>query len=304
MSISYQDICKNVFSEKDFIENSLLGIGVIQDGRIIYANNTVLNLFEYSFEEIQSKDFWMKVVHSDDLSIVEKKMEVKLKEKNYNTTRYKCRIVLKSGESKWIEVFSRNFYHNDRLAILFTIIEVPKPTSVIELSTNDLAKLSVVKQLLKGFNIPYRILKTGDLHKDLEEKLLKEKIKLKEVEQKFRHLFETSPYSVVLLNFKGRIIECNSATEKLFKYKEEELIGKNFLEFTTFPSNSLSILEEAYRQLTKGQKLGPFEIQCFTKEGRLVGVRSSATLIRLYNEILIQVITQDITEEKSFKKER
>ena len=304
MSISYQDICKNVFSEKDFIENSLLGIGVIQDGRIIYANNTVLNLFEYSFEEIQGKDFWMKVVHSDDLSIVEKKMEVKLKEKKYNTTRYKCRIVLKSGESKWIEVFSRNFYHNDRLAILFTIIEVPKPTSVIELSTNDLAKLSVVKQLLKGFNIPYRILKTGDLHKDLEEKLLKEKIKLKEVEQKFRHLFETSPYSVVLLNFKGRIIECNSATEKLFKYKEEELIGKNFLEFTTFPSNSLSILEEAYRQLTKGQKLGPFEIQCFTKEGRLVGVRSSATLIRLYNEILIQVITQDITEEKSFKKER
>ncbi|MCP6718730.1 MAG: hypothetical protein KJI71_00675 [Patescibacteria group bacterium] len=38
MAINYKDICKNVFSEKDFIENSLLGIGVFQDGRIIYVN--------------------------------------------------------------------------------------------------------------------------------------------------------------------------------------------------------------------------------------------------------------------------
>jgi len=303
MGITYQDICKNVFSEKDFIDNSLLGIGVIQDGRIIYANSTLFNLSGYAFEEIQEKDFWMKIIHPNDLSIVKKKMEVKLKEKKYNTTRYKCRIILKSGERKWIEVFSKNFYYNDRLAILFTIIEIPKPTPVIKLSTNDLAKLSVVEQLLKGFNIPYRILKTGDLHKDLEEKLLKEKIELKEAEQKFRHLFETSPYSIILMNFKGKIIECNPVTEKLFKYKEEELIGKNFLEFITFPSNSLPILQEAYKQLTKGQKLAPFEIQCFTKEGRLVWVRTSATLIKLYNEILIQVITQDITEEKSFKKE-
>ncbi len=304
MTLSYQDICKNVFSEKDFIDNSLLGIGVIQDGRIIYANNTILDLSGYAFEEIQENNIWMKVIHHDDLFIVKKKIELKLKEKKYNTTRYKCRIVLKSGESKWIEVFSKNFYHNDRLAILFTIIEIPKPTPVIELSTNDLAKLSVVEQLLNGFNIPYRILKTGDLHKELEEKLLKEKIELKDAEQKFRHLFETSPYPIILMNFNGRIIECNSGTEELFKYKKEELIGKNFLKFITFPSNSLSIFEEAYKQLTKGQKLGPFEIQCFTKEGRLVWVRTSATLLKLYNEILIQIIIQDFSEEKSIKKEK
>ncbi len=33
--------------------------------------------------------------------------------------------------------FSKNFYHNDRLAIIFTIIEIPKPTPLIELSTTD-----------------------------------------------------------------------------------------------------------------------------------------------------------------------
>ena len=73
MAISYKEICKNVFSEKDFLDNSLLGIGVFQDGRIIYANNTLLNLYGYPFEEVQEKDFWMKVIHHDDLSIVKKK---------------------------------------------------------------------------------------------------------------------------------------------------------------------------------------------------------------------------------------
>jgi len=304
MVISYKEICKNVFSEKDFLDNSLLGIGVYQNGRIIYANNTLLNLYGYPFEEVKEKDFWMKAIHHDDLSIVKKKIEVKLKEKKYNTTRYKCRISSKTGKIKWIEVFSKNFYHNDSLAILFTIIEIPKPVPLIELSTYDLAKLSVVEELLKGFNIPYRILKTVDLHKDIEQKLIEKKIELKGYEQKFLHLFETSPYSVLLMNFNGIIVECNSATEKLFKYKTAELIGKNFLEFIVFPSESLIVLENAYKQIIKGQKLEPIEIQCFTKEGRLVWVRSSATLLKLYNEILIQVIIQDITEEKSFKKEK
>ncbi|MBA7711285.1 hypothetical protein ES703_120243 [subsurface metagenome] len=299
MIISYQDICKNIFSEKEFIENSLLGIGILQDGRIIYANNTILENFGYSFDEIQEKDFWMKTIHPDDLSIVKRQIETKLKEKKYNTTRYKCRILLKSGDLKWIEVFSKNFYHNDRLAILFTIIEIPKPLPLIEISTNDLAKLSVVEQLLKGFNIPYRILKTVDLHKDIEQKLFEKKIKLKESEQKYHHLFETSPYSVVLMNFNGIIVQCNSATEKLFKYKTAELIGKNFFEFIVFPSESLIVLENAYKQLTKGQKLEPIEIQWFTKDERLVWLRCSCTLVRLHDEILIQVITQDITETKS-----
>ena len=451
MIISYQDICKNIFSEKEFIENSLLGIGILQDGRIIYANNTILENFGYSFDEIQEKDFWMKAIHPDDLSKVNKKILIKLKEKKYNTTRYKCRILLKSGDFKWIEVFSKNFYHNDRLAIIFTIIEIPKPTPLIELSTTDLAKLNVVEELLKNFKIPYKIFKPIDserkigrkkeyideikksyeifekvinnisdvtvevnsdgiftflspqsfdifgyhpkeliglnafdyvhpedlslirtkmkeaiikeeiiyaeyraYHKDgyyipvatrggvykeqgaikfigvirniterkkLEEKLLASKakcedlsndlkkrihedvLKIKELKEKFHHLLETSPYSVILMNFKGRIIECNTATVKLFKYEMDEIIGKNLLELIAFPSKSLYKLENAFEQLTKGQKLEPIEIQCFTKEGRLVWVRSSATLLKLYNEILIQVIIQDITEEKSIESE-
>ncbi len=449
MIISYQDICKNIFSEKEFIENSLLGIGVLQDNRIKYVNNTIIKNFGYSFDEIQEKDFWMKIIHPDDLSIVIKKIETKLQEKKYSTTRYKCRILSKSGETIWIEVFSKNFYHNDRLAILFTIIEIPKPTPLIELSTTNLAKLNVVEELLKSFNVPYRVFKPidsqrdigrrkefideikksyerfekvinnildvavevnpdgtfsflssqsfdvfgyhpkeliglnafdfvhpedlllirtkmkeaiikgeilyaeyrtyhkkgyyfpvsargcvykeqgaikfigvirniserkkledkllnlktkcEDLENDLKERIHEDIIKLKESKEKFHHLLETSPYSVLLMDFKGSIIECNSATVKLFKYEKDEFIGKNLLELVAFPSKSLSKLEDTYEKLTKGQKLEPIEIQCYTKDGRLIWVKISSTLVRLHNEILIQLIIHDITEAKSFE---
>ena len=444
MMINYQDICENVFSEKDFIENSLLGIGVLQDDRIIYVNNTILKLFGYSFDEIQEKDFWMRVIHPYDLSKVRKQIESKLKQKKNKTTRYKCRILLRSGEFKWAEVFSKIFYNNDRLAILFTIIEIPEPTPLIEISTNDLAKLSVVEELLKNFKINYKIFKPIDkqsdlgrkkeyideikksyeifekvinnildvtveinsdgiftflspqsygifgyhskeliglnafdfvhpedlplvrtkmkeaiikeeiiyaeyraCHKDgyyipvatrggaykeqgaikfigvirniterkkLEEKLLASKVKcedlsndlkeriqedilkIKELKEKFYHLLETSPYSVVLMNFKGSIIECNSATVKLFKYEKYEFIGKNLLELIAFPAKSLSKLEDAFEQLTKGQKLEPIEIQCYNKDGSLISVKISSSLVRLHNEILIQLIIHDITK--------
>ncbi|MFW9971478.1 MAG: PAS domain-containing protein [Candidatus Odinarchaeota archaeon] len=299
MTITYKDICKNIFSETDFIENSLIGIGVLQDGRIIYANNTILKHFGYSFDEIQEKGFWMKVIHPEDLSIVKRKIEFKLKEKKYNTSRYKCRILLKSGVSKWIEVFSKNFYHNGRLAILFTIIEVPEPAPIIELSTINLAKLNVMEELLQRFKVPYRILKTGDFQKDLEEKLLQEKIALKDAEHMFHHLFETSPSSIILLNFKGDIIDCNRTSEKLFNYTKDELIGKNFIEFLNFPAKDRFILENAYDHLTKGEKVPPIEIHCFTKNGRAIWIKMTITLVKLHNEIIIQMIIQDITLTES-----
>lgn len=299
MTISYKDICKNIFSETDFVENSLIGIGVLQDDRIIYANNTILKHFGYSLDEIQEKGFWMKVIHPEDMSIVKRKIEFKLQEKKYNTTRYKCRIILKSGESKWIEVFSKNFYHNDRLAILFTIIEIPEPTPLIELPAPDLAKLNIMEELLQRFKIPYRILKTGDFQKDLEEILIQEKIARTDAEQKFHHLFETSPSSILLLNFKGQIIECNNVAEILINHKKDELIGKSFFEVFNFPEKYLSILEYVYDQLTKGEKMPLIEIQCLTKDGRTIWIKISATLIWLYNEILIQIIIQDMAKTKS-----
>ncbi|MHA1914171.1 MAG: PAS domain-containing protein [Promethearchaeota archaeon] len=449
MPIDYQDLGQTIFSEKEFIENSLLGIGVLQNGRILYANNTLLRIFGYNFDEVRDYNFWMDVIHPEDLPKVKTEIEVKLKGEMGSTTRYRCRVLLKSGEFRWIEVFSKNFSHNEKKAILFTTIEIPKPTPLIEISTSDSAKLNVIEELLTSFKIPYKITKpldkfteidrreefvnkikesyeryekvinnitdvtievnpdgtfgfvspqsfdvfgyrpqelTGvslfdfvhpddlpfiteklkeavmkgeilstefrtrhkngqyipvfsrggvyreqgtikfvgivrniserksleekflsmknkceELSNDLEEKVKENIIKLKETKEMFHHLLETSPFAVILMNFKGTVIECNSTVEKIFKYKKHEILGKNLLEVITFPAQSLSKLETSHSQLTQGQHSDPLEVQCYTKDGNLIWIKTSRTLLKLYNEILVQLIIHDITETETFQ---
>jgi len=76
----------------------------------------------------------------------------------------------------------------------------------------------------------------------------------------------------------------------LFKYKKEDLVGKNFLQLMALPSSTLSILHNVYEQLIKGQDIERSEIQGYNKEGKLIWVCYTATLIRLHDEILIQLL--------------
>ncbi|MHA2050788.1 MAG: PAS domain-containing protein, partial [Promethearchaeota archaeon] len=116
----------------------------------------------------------------------------------------------------------------------------------------------------------------------------------------WKYMFERGSNSVILLNFKGIIINCNKATEELFNYKRNKLIGKKFLEFINFPPNHRSQLEDVYNRLTKGEILPSVEIQCFTKRERSIWVKIFNTLVRfddskrLDDEILILVVITQI----------
>ncbi|MFW9820192.1 MAG: PAS domain S-box protein, partial [Candidatus Thorarchaeota archaeon] len=90
--------------------------------------------------------------------------------------------------------------------------------------------LSITSSLVKIGN---RTL-TQAIIRDITEKKNAEK-KLRDSEVKYRHLFESSPYSIILIDRKGKIIDCNPATEKLFNRKIESLINKNFLDIGIKP---------------------------------------------------------------------
>ncbi|MFX0140523.1 MAG: PAS domain-containing protein, partial [Candidatus Hodarchaeota archaeon] len=76
--------------------------------------------------------------------------------------------------------------------------------------------------------------------------------KIKESERKYRHLFESSPYSIILINTKGDIIDCNPATEKLFNRKTEDLIKKNFLDVGIKPDWVLPLFKKRYQAILSG----------------------------------------------------
>ncbi|MBA7513697.1 Adaptive-response sensory-kinase SasA [subsurface metagenome] len=141
------------------------------------------------------------------------------------------------------------------------------------------------------------------LNRELEKIIFERTKELRESERKYRHLFENSPFSIALLNTKGKIIDINSTTFKLFGFKKEDLIGKNYLKLSQiFPSETkpgLRTLQELDRKRDPMSiVMKPSTVQIFNKDNKLMWVESELSTIKIGDEIMIQVIIQDITNKK------
>jgi len=139
--------------------------------------------------------------------------------------------------------------------------------------------------------------------RDITEKYFLEQ-KIKDSETKYRHLFENSPYSIIIINRKGVIIDCNPVTEKIFNRKIDSLIDRNFLEVTIKPESVLPLFKERYQNILKGAVPEPLEVQISrSQNGSLMWISIDDTLVEIGGEIVFQVIIQDITEKKRAEQE-
>ncbi len=125
---------------------------------------------------------------------------------------------------------------------------------------------------------------------------------LKESEEKYKALFNDSPFSILLLSKNGDIVDLNPARIKKFGGSRKELIGKNFRELRLFPTKYFPILNQAFESVLKGNTIEPVLIQSYNKEGKLIYVQLQGSLVRLGNDIIIQVISQDINERVEAEK--
>ncbi|MFX1259136.1 MAG: PAS domain S-box protein [Promethearchaeota archaeon] len=124
---------------------------------------------------------------------------------------------------------------------------------------------------------------------------------LKESEERYRHLFESSPYSIILFNLEGYIINCNSTTEELFGFKKEELIGKNYTILPNFTSKTFSILGKGSKIISRGLIEESKEMIAHNKFGNLIWINIQLSLVNLDKEVFIQAIIQNITQRKNFE---
>ena len=132
---------------------------------------------------------------------------------------------------------------------------------------------------------------------DVTERILAEH-NLKESEEKYRHLIESSPYSILVFNIKGIIIDINSTTEKLFGYKKEEIIGRSYEELPLYPPEIFSIMNKKFLKLYKEEEIEPTDLQVYRKDGKMAWVKAELTLIKFGDKTYFQAIAQDITDKK------
>ncbi|MHA1149706.1 MAG: PAS domain-containing sensor histidine kinase [Promethearchaeota archaeon] len=129
-----------------------------------------------------------------------------------------------------------------------------------------------------------------------EQKLVEDE--LKESEERYRTLFEDSPLSIVILDMKGRFIDCNPAQEQMYGRKKEELLGKHFNDFKFYSEASKNTALNVFKTLLSGKNPPPLELKAYTKDMDEIWVEVQPSLIKLGGSPAIQVISKEITKTK------
>ena len=122
--------------------------------------------------------------------------------------------------------------------------------------------------------------------------------KLEESEEKFRNVMESSPNSIVLLDLKGTIIDCNQETTANLGKKKEEIVGNSYLELIKQNNNDPSKALESFQKLITNKKLELVEFDYFNSNGEKIWTENRISLFNIGDQQLIQVVSQDITERK------
>ncbi len=105
---------------------SLVGAFIYHRGRIVYINEAAARIIGYSIDETLDADFGglQRFIHPDDLPFVTEQAERKERRDGEAISRYSYRVITKSGEVRWVEVFSQSFTYCGTSAIYGLVIEM------------------------------------------------------------------------------------------------------------------------------------------------------------------------------------
>jgi len=135
---------------------------------------------------------------------------------------------------------------------------------------------------------------------DITEKK-KAKEELRHSEEKYRILFEKSPVSILLINKKGKIEDCNPALEKLLKYERSELIGKSYSALPFMPSKYLPVLLKRFKKISDGGSTPSIDLQLIKKDGSIIWVNYESSLVKMGDKTYIMVMGHDISDTKELE---
>jgi len=107
-------------------EQNLLGVIIIQDDLVKYANKVACEITEYSIEEVldwKPNEFG-KLFHPDDLEFVMEQAQKKQEGTEDVVTHYSYSMLTKSGKVKWVDQYSKTITFGGKTADLITIIDI------------------------------------------------------------------------------------------------------------------------------------------------------------------------------------
>jgi len=127
---------------------------------------------------------------------------------------------------------------------------------------------------------------------------------LRESEEKYRTIFESSPEAIVLFDNMGNVININGRIEDWLGYKPKDIIGKNLAEFPFLSKKSKELALKRFSLRMTGKEIPPFELEFNDKKGeKYIGLTAATSIKDEKGEITQNlVMISNITEQKQAQK--
>jgi len=121
---------------------------------------------------------------------------------------------------------------------------------------------------------------------------------LKESEERYRILFQESPYSIVILNSEGIILDANPSIEGLIGYKKEDLINKHFSDVGTIYPEKLAQLDSVFKKTMNKEDVNRIDVELRRKDGTRVWTNMQGSIIEIDNKPYMLLMLHDISKRK------
>jgi two-component system, NtrC family, sensor kinase len=188
---------------------------------------------------------------------------------------------------------AENFWKDDK-----AVITSGKP------KRNIIESVEIKKQKLwvQTDKIPYRdtrgnIIGIIGFTTDITEcKQMEERIK--ESEEKFSIMFQYAPDAYSIHDKNGNFIYANKSFENLFGYKQEELVGKSFIEMNMLSKSGIFKTFSDTVGGIPGKSIGSGEFTLNKKDDNQIIVETRAFPVKIKGKTFVLLIIRDITERK------
>ncbi len=129
----------------------------------------------------------------------------------------------------------------------------------------------------------------------------KAELKLKENEEKYRSLFESTVDGTFVLDSRGEIIDVNNRALEMFGIERNQIIGNNFLSMDLLTAKSLPVVVKQFGDLLSGKNAKSEETEIKTERGEVLNVEVSSFFLvksRLQEVDNFVVNIRDISDRK------
>lgn len=125
-------------------------------------------------------------------------------------------------------------------------------------------------------------------------------LRLREIEERYRAVFDRSLDAVYLSDFRGRFLDANPAALKLLGYEAEEVRSLSFADVLHDPADLARAHESIQALLRSGVKESTSEYRLKRKDGQCVWVEILASVVNKNGQpYAVQGLARDITDRRA-----